>query len=530
MKPLDKLEIPDYINNNLESRSLLSDSNQKEKVIRGKIKITSFVLSILFLAIITADLCAFDLQTTPDYYWDNQNFGNGLCVEQLTADNCLDIIGSYNQGGALYMTNQGTYSYCHFDQANASYIQFNANSVQSGCLRGTDESVWPPVYFPNDVVMARNQDIKIYTNNRNGSLVPSSITITPLQSPNTANWVGLGSVSADGFTDIVTAPYISGEISGNILFVYRSWFNTISGTPTSTLPRDGAGRLILAPLNAWGSDHDEIAVATQEYVTVYKNIIPPPYYDWWLALEIDDDGDPVVDLVTGNVDPLYLGNQQIDIIGCSENQITVYQNRGIGNGFLPLGDPIYGENIQQIALGEYNYDGYTDLLVATKTRMVMYVNDGGGHFDIGQNPPVWEYNDLEADFGPNCQINEVLFADLRGLGALSLIFTARGTHNGHPVGAIGVFKDVTDPRVGPARNFEAFSSLQGNHPQLSWRPNIEFDISHYNVYRALMPDTSRPTQNDFSLLATINHPDSGYIDTSVTIHTPYDNVPRLVCS
>jgi hypothetical protein len=38
-----------------------------------------------------------------------------------------------------------------------------------------------------------------------------------------------------------------------------------------------------------------------------------------------------------------------------------------------------------------------------------------------------------------------------------------------------------------------------------------------------MPDTTRPSIEDYDLLTTVNAPDTSYIDSTVSIHTPYDN-------
>jgi hypothetical protein len=65
--------------------------------------------------------------------------------------------------------------------------------------------------------------------------------------------------------------------------------------------------------------------------------------------------------------------------------------------------------------------------------------------------------------------------------------------------------------------------VPGSHPQLTWRPGEEQDADHYDIYRALMPDETPPSEEDFELLATVNHPDTSYIDSTVAIHTQYDN-------
>jgi hypothetical protein len=457
---------------------------------------------IVPLAVLNAN--AYDLQTTPDYYLDAQNFGSDFCIEQFNSDNYLDVIGSYKAGGTKYMFNTGSPNYCRFNQPGIT-INFGANDIDAGPM-----DIDAFIYGFRDIAMVANGIIKFYRNQRSGTL--TEIQTNYLTPPVTANWITCSYVNQPDADPIVTPGFPAYDATLNVYLIQGG---SIPQYPSQTY-NVGGGKILSDRLRGQVSSTD-IAVAIGDQVKLGFNNLGQFTFPGW-GLSVGENNDPVKDLCIGLIDP----NSSLDIVACSQNRVVKFLCVD-GETWWNFQE-IYAEDIQQVALCEYNYDGHPDLLIATSSQMIIYPNNGEGYFVIENDPIVWLYDDLQADLGSHCAINEVKFADLRGLGALSLIFTARGTVASAPAGVIGVFKDVSDPRVGPAQNFNAICSTPGNHPCLSWSPNTEFDIGYYNIYRALMPDTTHPDENDFNLLVSLNHPDTSYTDTTVTIHTPYDNV------
>lgn len=67
-----------------------------------------------------------------------------------------------------------------------------------------------------------------------------------------------------------------------------------------------------------------------------------------------------------------------------------------------------------------------------------------------------------------------------------------------------------------------FEGEPGGHPTIRWAESEDWIIDKYVIYRALMEDNSRPTE-DFDSLTYVSHPTTEFTDTTVLIHTEHDN-------
>ena len=470
-------------------------------------RISYFSLMALCAILSSAGTGQCTLLTTPDYYWDSENFGSGLFVLRISSDIWVDIIGSYSEGGTRYMFNDApNWNWCQFNEQTGASIAFGANQIKADIIYG----VWDHW----DVAMVSNGTIKIYRNDLDGDLnLQQTITVPENRD---ANWIDLGKINSDPYPDMVAS---SGgtQIGDQYLYNYSDYGNFIPSAPDQTIYVATAipQQVQLANVGSVTSGEDMI-VAGGHWIMLYENLNAYGLFasGYSQLLSVDPNQNPVVDLDVADLD----GDNDLDIVACSAYMVQVFVNNSTSGINFNGGQSFSLENIEQIALGEFNYDGFPDLAVATTTNITIYINEGGP-FNISQNPPAWQYNNLGNDFGGSCDMNELQFADLLRTGALSLLFSARGSEGG----AIGVFKDTSNPRMCPVKNFTVVNSMPGTHPHLRWLRSEELDADHYNVYRALMPDETPPTQNDFELLAIVNHPDTSYIDSTVTIHTEYDN-------
>ncbi len=445
------------------------------------------------------------LETTPDYYWDSQNFGSGLCIVKINSDGYPDVVGSYLEGGARYLMNDGpNWNWCEFDPQSGSSIEFGANQIKADIIY----FIWDHM----DVAMVSEGQINVYRNDRDGDLnLQHSMSIPE---SGTSNWIDVGKVNSDGYPDLVASAVLP-PVNWKA-YVYAHYNDTIPNSPSQELnPSDGPPQQIqLAPLRL-NASREDIAVAAAQFILCYTNSNMAGYYLPNPVFNSMDPPEDVIDFAIADLD----GDSDLDIVACSENRVQVFGNDSSPYTLLFfVGQQFAIANIRQVALGEFNYDGLPDLAVATTTNVTIYLNEGGP-FNITQNPPAWQYNRLGQDFGGTCDMNELQFSDLRGLGSQSIVFSARG--NG--TGAIGVFKNIGNSPITPVRNFSVSDGQPGGHPNLIWLRNEELDADHYDIYRALMPDETPPSAEDFELLTTIDHPDTSYIDTTVTIHTQYDN-------
>jgi len=212
----------------------------------------------------------------------------------------------------------------------------------------------------------------------------------------------------------------------------------------------------------------------------------------------------------------------VDIVACTLNEARVwFNNNGTFNELPDQAFSYLSSGFSQVALGEINYDGYPDLAGCTDVYVHIFENDHGTGFNT---TPVWTSDNLGQWYGLICGINELVFADLGNLGGHSLLGAAIGGEPGmDPLYTTIVFKELSNPRVRPIRNFQVIESVPERHPVLSWLPNKEFDICKYRIYRALMPDETPPVREDFDLIDSVYHDTSTYTDYDVYMLPEYAN-------
>jgi hypothetical protein len=228
-----------------------------------------------------------------------------------------------------------------------------------------------------------------------------------------------------------------------------------------------------------------------------------------------DIEEEITDFVLGDLN----GDDYTDLIVCTENCVKTFMNTQSG-GFGEVHQEI--EGCYQAALGEWDYDGIPDLAVwfiptTGDERVAIHENldDGSGRF---VSTPIWRgrIDDPPTYFKPF----EFMFAELNGRGAHSLVMT--GMDQSSSEGRLYVWYDDIDHAVTPVRHFNVTDS-PGGHPTLSWDGNSEMDIYKYNVYRAMREDDIRPDSTEFMEIDEVIHPDTSYTDTTVLVHTQYDN-------
>ena len=202
----------------------------------------------------------------------------------------------------------------------------------------------------------------------------------------------------------------------------------------------------------------------------------------------------VDDFVLGDVDRDYFN----DLIVCNTTgrRIRTYLNRGDGAfddvNYMEVDEFFY---THQIALGEIDYDGYPDLALASADYLKILYNEGDDNFDV-QDPEI-----MLPMPGLDMETEELIFADLVGHGAMSILGTGVATYP--PQYGFYVFMDLGDPAPCPPGNFQVVEF--NGHPKLSWAPNMEDDIMGYNLYREITPPYEIPQTDDFEILQYFAH-------------------------
>ncbi|HEX7343248.1 MAG TPA: VCBS repeat-containing protein, partial [bacterium] len=463
-----------------------------------------------------AGLPAYALDQGPDvynYYYSNfYFFGNALCLERIDNDAYLDVLGGANyEDGWGNMTGNSRYMFndtpsgnlCRFDVSTGVNLEYiPAHQANSGYIRGTN--------YPRDIVLSSSDPdaIRIYSNTLNGILTNPQVLTDYFR-----QWNDLGFIDNNLYEDLVAS-------GGNSVYYFRNTNGAIPSTPYQTINvSGGAGQVQLHNMNAQWSptpQYEELIVANGQYLKIYLNLgngslATSPAYSLNFGSAVGDFA--VTDL---NRDGYR------DVVACDLDYIKVWFNDDGEFSSSPDQSFSYGyEMFQQIALGEYNYDGCPDLAVGGVEYAYIFQNnaDGSGF----NTTPVWTSHALNQWYGLGCGFNELVFADLQNYGGYSLVGAAVGGEPGTPVSSIIVFREIRDPRVCPIKYFSVMDNEPGHHPLLTWDPNTEADMARYNVYRALMEDETPPVHEDFELLAVVQHPDTSYLDSTVTVHTGYDN-------
>lgn len=442
-------------------------------------------------------------QTPADEYYGHY-CGYGLDVERVSGDDYRDLVTT-NAHEDVWIG----YGYCWFNGApqNPGIFQTSIElpfgfEAKFGQLRlGQDQ--------PKDLAITSRTEytlegLKIYYNNNDGSLDLHQT----LSLHSDLGFISWGKVDNNDLEDLVgavaeTTPYVYVYMNDNgDLIEPEDGFDTGS---------DIHNKIELADLDKISENTlHELFVISGNRVKIFANnngiFDPDP-----LQEIIVDNSSPfniVSDFAVGDVNK----DGYNDLIACvsGDEIIKCYLNSQNGY-FIDPPYQVFETNVQQIDLGEINYDGYPDLALNSRQTVKIYENiDGTFNF----SEPAWEGT---MGVYPSC--NEMVFADLKGEGAMSIMCTGL---EGDTYGLF-VFKDLTNPRPCPPRNFQV-EEYQG-HPRLTWEPNDEDDIDEYWLYREITDPYEIPQTDQFEVIETFPH-DEGvyeYIDNDVWLHTPHIN-------
>jgi len=316
-------------------------------------------------------------------------------------------------------------------------------------------------------------------------------------------------------TDYSSSPYVriyTGSSDGT-LDLFGS-FNCGSGTDPD--------QIALAPMGSAYTDQTwELIIQDynggNRYIRVYTNngsgsFNSTPAQNLDVSLDIED-------FCIGDINR----DGYYDLVVCGDGYVKTFLNNHNGQfNSSPNNSHDFISPITQIALGQSNSDGFTDILLYRGGCLAeIYYNTGAsdpGDFDFTWAD--WE-GWVDIYFYMWFPVEELMFVDLRGCGAYSVAMT------GYDYGSeenryLCVFFDNSNPRPPPVYNV-AMDGEPGGHPTIKWSLNDELDMDKYIIYRALMEDTTRPTHDDFDSLTYVSHPTTEYTDTTVLIHTQYDN-------
>jgi hypothetical protein len=277
----------------------------------------------------------------------------------------------------------------------------------------------------------------------------------------------------------------------------------------------------------WNDDKKwDLVVATTATIKRYAND-GNGGFNTTAAQAIDPFGVWINDMAIGDIN----GDGFDDIVVTTSDYyddcyISTYLNNGTGsfettaNQSQFVGGGVY--IVSQIALGEFDYNGFPDLAIlyddvgyAAIFPNISSYPDATGYFDFGN--PEW-YGEIDTN---TMTPYEMMFMPLSG-SAQSLLVTGQedGTtdYNGLYIWYNPSCAYAEVPK------YVTFDLAPGNHPRIKWAEMDVLNIDEFNIYRALMEDDeTRPTRNDWDLLATVSSSTNSYTDETVTIHTQNDN-------
>lgn len=163
----------------------------------------------------------------------------------------------------------------------------------------------------------------------------------------------------------------------------------------------------------------------------------------------------------------------------------------------------------QIAVGEYNYDGLPEIAVVGENRTVIFENQS----DTFNADPIWESDYYFSFLGEHYELK---FADLHGFGGMSLIVAGGYSDWAGSGGKLSVFRYEGDAPPCPPKNFHITEDAN-NNPVLHWEFNTEDDIFKYRVYRNISSPEYPPIEG-WEKLATCDEDENYYTDTEVYLH------------
>lgn len=451
------------------------------------------ILSSIISALILNVNAVGEPDPDPDVY-TGIHCGWGLDAEKVSEDEYRDVVSGYSYPWLPYCSSL----FVNNNTQQPPYFTWDQNVE----LVGGEEAKFGQLR-PNtrDLAIA-NGEVEIYRNNQDGNL-PWIQTL----SARDVEMISWGRVDENVYEDLVGT-------ANEADYVYIYYAND-NGTGTfNPDPMDFHVGCAVWDLDLANINNDGLAdliITSGPFVRIFANdgagSFDPDYQ------QISSTWD-VHDFVTGDVD----GDGYDDLVISAWWIVRVFLNDQSGQ-FVHLytWSSFYG--FYQIALGQFENesgypDGYLDLASTNHNEEVeVYLNlgQGNGYFD---DEPTWT-----GEIGLPGDHEELIYADLNGKGAMSLLFT--GNHVGS--GWLCIFKDNSNPPPCPPRNFQG-EEYQG-HPRLSWQPNDEDDIEEYWLYREITDPYEIPQTDQFEVIATFPH-DEGvywYVDDDVWLRVPNIN-------
>ncbi len=272
----------------------------------------------------------------------------------------------------------------------------------------------------------------------------------------------------------------------------------------------------------WYNGVWELILSSQHQIKIYSNDGQGSFSLSQTITVGESPGQVVVDFITGDTND----DGYMDLAAQLFAKICIYLNNGNGT-FDSSPDQTIDFTVypylRQVALGDIpdanGYpDGYPELAFTSFTDLMMYAlpNQSFQSSEPFGEIPMWS-----ASLGPNdSHMDELIFCDLKGKGAMSIVGTAtRAITPPYATLGIYVYLDSGDPSPRPVRNFTVEAD-PNNHPLLQWSTNTEDDIAEYHLYRAITNYEIMPPDQEFILLAELDHPNNSYVDEDVYVRVP----------
>ncbi len=222
-------------------------------------------------------------------------------------------------------------------------------------------------------------------------------------------------------------------------------------------------------------------------------------------------------------------NTRFDLVSYSGSTVSVRMNNN-NNGFSSQQYISFGDNIDGVAVGDINNDGFNDVVVGGYNIVKAYLNSNGtinanphwsasnffnsvipligdmgtptdpnrndGWNDIlvtGHGAPVRIFANNQGTFnsmpaqsfqsGPHfSSTSNAMLVDIQNTGGLSFAYQSNHDHLGNPSVMIHTNKHTGNPAPAPPKNAN-YTGAAGQHPTITWAPSTERDISGYNVYK-----------------------------------------------
>jgi hypothetical protein len=476
---------------------------------------TSAILIAIMMA--TFSISKADLPTYADGY-PHDAAGYGLHGHFINSDNLIDLVTTNADpmvGGYSWFNDSEDPGHFSRDQAITG-----GREAKFGFLTSNDR--WR-------LAIAAGNHIAHYSVDAESEELYQEQTIYNYAYP--ADFLCWGHVNGDEYGDVVATD--DGSTNGVLIYVGYHWVDlqmndhySLNPTwnPDPFFPGCNLNQLALVRMHdfwnlEWRNRWDLLAVdgSNSNNIKLFHNNGSGGFTT--ASMQTLDAVDPIRDFALGNLDD----GQYTDLVLCTndgeDHYVKTFLNTGNGTFETTANQSqSFDGIIHQVALGDYNHDYHADLVVYWDGgRIDVYLNDGDGNFNFG--------TPLETCYTPDygtydVEANELMFVDLGGNNLYSVAMT--GVENATDPGLWIWFNDGVSPVMHPVPGVN-LDGVPGGHPTIQWIECEDWTVDKYVIYRALMEDTTRPTQDDFDSLTFVSHPTTVFTDTTVLIHTENDN-------